>query len=129
MRTHTHTHTHTVLITGGAGYIGTHTAVALQEAGYDVMVLDNFSNSCKKSLDRVQEITGKPIVKLFEVDILDKEALHKVAPLLHVCAVCVCQNVCACSARASRNRVPALRNRVWYILRETAGVSEEGHTL
>lgn len=68
----------TVLITGGAGYIGTHTAVALQEAGYDVMVLDNFSNSCEKSLERVKEITGKPIAKLFKVDILDKEALNKV---------------------------------------------------
>ena len=68
----------TVLITGGAGYIGTHTAVALQEAGYDVMVLDNFSNSCEKSLDRVKEITGKGIVKLFKVDILNPEELNKV---------------------------------------------------
>lgn len=68
----------TVLITGGAGYIGTHTAVALQEAGYDVMVLDNFSNSCEKSLDRVKEITGTGITKLFQVDILNADALNKV---------------------------------------------------
>ena len=67
-----------MLITGGAGYIGTHTAVALQEAGYEVMVLDNFSNSCEKSLDRVKEITGKGIAKLFKVDILDQAELNKV---------------------------------------------------
>ena len=67
-----------VLITGGAGYIGTHTAVALQEAGYDVMVIDNFSNSCAKSLERVKEITGKAVTKMFEGDILDKAFLNKV---------------------------------------------------
>jgi len=68
----------TVLITGGAGYIGTHTSVALMEAGYDVMVLDNFSNSCPKALERVKEITGKSITKLFQVNVLDSEALNKV---------------------------------------------------
>ena len=48
-----------VLVTGGAGYIGSHTVVELQNAGYDVVVLDNLSNASEKALDRVSKITGK----------------------------------------------------------------------
>ena len=66
-----------VLVTGGAGFIGSHTVVELQEAGYDVVVIDNLSNSTDKSLQRVQEITGKP-VKFYKVDIRDREGLEKV---------------------------------------------------
>ena len=50
-----------ILVTGGAGYIGSHTCVELQNAGYDVVVLDNLSNSSEKSLDRVKAITGKDV--------------------------------------------------------------------
>ncbi len=63
-----------ILVTGGAGYIGSHTCVELLNAGYDVVVVDNLSNSCKESLNRVQEITGKTL-KFYEVDILDREGL------------------------------------------------------
>ncbi|MBO6299653.1 MAG: UDP-glucose 4-epimerase GalE [Lachnospiraceae bacterium] len=66
-----------VLVTGGAGFIGSHTVVELQEAGYDVVVIDNLSNSTDKSLQRVQEITGKP-VKFYKVDIRDREGLETV---------------------------------------------------
>ena len=66
-----------ILVTGGAGFIGSHTVVELQEAGYDVVVVDNLSNSSEKSLDRVKEITGKE-VKFFKADILDKEALETI---------------------------------------------------
>ena len=66
-----------ILVTGGAGYIGSHTCVELLNAGYDVVVVDNLCNSCKEALDRVQEITGKSL-KFYEVDILDKEGLTKV---------------------------------------------------
>ena len=66
-----------VLVTGGAGFIGSHTVVELQEAGYDVVVIDNLSNASEKSLQRVQEITGKP-VKFYKVDIRDREGLEKV---------------------------------------------------
>lgn len=48
-----------ILVTGGAGFIGSHTCVELLENGYDVVVVDNLSNSCEKSLERVKEITGK----------------------------------------------------------------------
>lgn len=66
-----------ILVTGGAGYIGSHTVVELQNAGYEVVVVDNLSNSCEKSLERVEKITGKP-VKFYKVDILDRGGMEKV---------------------------------------------------
>ncbi len=66
-----------VLVTGGAGFIGSHTVVELQNAGYEPVVVDNLSNSSAKSLERVQEITGKP-VKFYEADILDAAALDRI---------------------------------------------------
>ena len=65
------------LVTGGAGYIGSHTCVELLNAGYDVVVLDNLSNSSEKSLDRVKQITGKE-VKFYKGDILDRDILSKI---------------------------------------------------
>ena len=66
-----------ILVTGGAGFIGSHTVVELQEAGYDVVVMDNLSNSSEKSLERVQKITGKQ-VPFYKADILDREALEQI---------------------------------------------------
>ena len=66
-----------ILVTGGAGFIGSHTVVELQNAGYDVVVLDNLSNSSEKSLERVSAITGKPVT-FYKADILDKEALEEI---------------------------------------------------
>ena len=66
-----------ILVTGGAGYIGSHTVVELQSAGYDVVVVDNLANSSEKSLERVEKITGKP-VKLYKADILDRDALEQI---------------------------------------------------
>ena len=66
-----------ILVTGGAGYIGSHTVVELQSAGYDVVVVDNLCNSSEKALDRVSKITGKP-VKFYKANILDREALNEV---------------------------------------------------
>ena len=66
-----------ILVTGGAGYIGSHTVVELQNAGYDVVVLDNLSNASEKALDRVSKITGKP-VKFYKADILDRDALNAI---------------------------------------------------
>lgn len=67
----------TILVTGGAGYIGSHTCVELLEAGYDVVVVDNLCNSCRESLKRVEEIAGKPMT-FYEVDLLDEPALDVV---------------------------------------------------
>ena len=66
-----------ILVTGGVGYIGSHTVVELQNAGYDVVVLDNLSNASEKALDRVSKITGKP-VKFYKADILDRDALNDI---------------------------------------------------
>ena len=58
----------TILVTGGAGYIGTHTDVELLNKGYDVVCVDNYSNSSPKALDRVEEITGKTVKRyVYEV--------------------------------------------------------------
>ena len=65
------------LVTGGAGYIGSHTVVELENAGYDVVVCDNLSNSSKKSLERVAEITGKE-VKFYYADIRDHEKMTEI---------------------------------------------------
>ena len=66
-----------ILVTGGAGYIGSHTCVELLNAGYEVVVVDNLYNASKIALERVEKITGKT-VKFYEVDLLDKEALTKI---------------------------------------------------
>ena len=50
-----------ILVTGGAGFIGSHTVIELQNAGYDVVVVDNLVNSSEKSLERVEKITGKKV--------------------------------------------------------------------
>ena len=66
-----------VLVAGGAGYIGSHTAVELINAGYEVVIVDNFSNSDASSLEGIERITGvKPA--FVEVDCCDKEAMRRV---------------------------------------------------
>lgn len=67
----------TVLVTGGAGYIGSHACVALLEEGYDIVVLDNLSNSCQESLIRVSEITGKKFPIVID-DVNNREALDRI---------------------------------------------------
>lgn len=66
-----------ILITGGAGYIGSHTCIAFLNAGYELIVVDNLCNSKKESLNRVECITGKK-VKFYQVDLLDYDALESV---------------------------------------------------
>ena len=66
-----------ILVTGGCGYIGSHTVVELINNGYDVVVVDNFSNSKPVVLDRLKEITGKEII-FYEIDLCDKEKLKVV---------------------------------------------------
>lgn len=81
-----------ILITGGAGYIGSHTAVELLNEGYEVVVYDNLSNSSKESLRRVEELTGKK-VKFYEGDILNRDGLcamfeaEKIDAVIHCAAL------------------------------------------
>ncbi|MCQ2495836.1 MAG: UDP-glucose 4-epimerase GalE [Lachnospiraceae bacterium] len=66
-----------ILVTGGSGYIGSHTVVELQNAGYEVVIVDNLCNSCAEVLNRIEAITGKRPV-FYEADIRDRKALDKV---------------------------------------------------
>ena len=66
-----------ILVTGGAGYIGSHTCIEMQNAGYDVIVIDNLDNSNSESLKRVEKITGKP-VSFYKEDVRDKSALRRI---------------------------------------------------
>ena len=67
----------TILLAGGAGYIGSHTAVELLNSGYDVAVVDNLSNSSSIAITRCEEITGKKIT-FYESDVADKASLRKI---------------------------------------------------
>ncbi|MEF9992426.1 MAG: UDP-glucose 4-epimerase GalE [Romboutsia sp.] len=81
-----------VLVTGGAGYIGSHTAIELLEAGYEVVIVDNFCNSDRIVLERIKELTGKE-PKFYEVDITDREKLeivfkeNKIDSVIHFAAL------------------------------------------
>jgi UDP-glucose 4-epimerase len=75
-----------ILVTGGAGYIGSHTCLELLQAGYGVTVVDNLSNSSVESLERVQDLAGKPLT-FYKVDLLDREALGAVLERVSVDAV------------------------------------------
>ncbi|RDU22149.1 UDP-glucose 4-epimerase GalE [Anaerosacchariphilus polymeriproducens] len=66
-----------ILVTGGAGYIGSHTCLELLEAGYEVVVIDNLYNSSKEALNRVEKLTGKKVT-FYEADIRDKDALEEI---------------------------------------------------
>lgn len=66
-----------ILLTGGAGYIGSHTCVEMLNAGLEIVIADNFSNSKPIVLDRIKQITGK-VVKCYNIDVADKKALTKV---------------------------------------------------
>lgn len=76
-----------ILVTGGAGFIGSHTIVELQKAGYEVVVVDNLDNSSKTSLERVQKITGLPVA-FYQVDIRDRAGLDRILTE-HPCDACI----------------------------------------
>lgn len=90
----------TILVTGGAGYIGSHTCVELLNAGHEVVVIDNFCNSSEESVKRVQQITGKA-VKLYAGDVRDGKLLdkifkaHKIDSVIHFAGLKAVGESCA----------------------------------
>nr|UHK02626.1 Uge1-GalT fusion protein [synthetic construct] len=79
-------HEGTVLVTGGAGYIGSHTCVVLLEKGYDVVIVDNLCNSRVEAVHRIEKLTGKKVI-FHQVDLLDEPALDKVFANQNISAV------------------------------------------
>ena len=81
-----------ILVTGGAGFIGSHTNVELLNAGYDVVVIDNLVNSSKESIKRVEKLTGKKVT-FYEADLLDEKTLddifakEKIDSVIHFAAL------------------------------------------
>jgi UDP-glucose 4-epimerase len=81
-----------ILVTGGAGYIGSHTCLELLQAGYEVVVLDNLINSKEESLLRIQELAGKALA-FYQVDLLDRDGLerpfreHEIQAVIHFAAL------------------------------------------
>ena len=81
-----------ILVTGGAGFIASHTNVELLNAGYEVVIVDNLINSSRKSIDRVEELTGKKIT-FYEEDLLNEKALddifdkEKIDSVIHFAAL------------------------------------------
>ena len=77
-----------ILLAGGAGYIGSHTAVELLNAGHDVIIVDDYSNSCPEAVNRIKQITGKN-VSAYKIDVKDKTAMsqvfvkHKIDCVIH----------------------------------------------
>ena len=67
----------TVLVTGGAGYIGSHTCVELLEKGFDVVIIDNLVNSSAKAVERIEEITGKSVT-FYQEDVRNRAALDRI---------------------------------------------------
>ncbi|MFW6724240.1 UDP-glucose 4-epimerase GalE [Streptomyces sp. MAR4 CNY-716] len=82
----------TVLVTGGAGFIGSHTCVELLDHGYDVVVLDDHSNSSPRALERIAKTAGRPVTAAYESDLRDRRALsavfaaHPVDAVIHFAA-------------------------------------------
>lgn len=100
----------TILVTGGAGYIGSHACVELLTTGYDVVVVDNLSNSKLESLNRVKTITGKSPL-FFNIDICDKEALaavfakHNISAVMHFAGLKAVGESCELPLKYYQNNV------------------------
>lgn len=99
-----------ILVTGGAGYIASHTNLELLNAGYDVVAVDNLSNSCMESIRRVEKLTGKAI-RFYETDILDKAAMkeifrkEKIEAVIHFAGLKAVGESCAVPLRYFKNNL------------------------
>ena len=119
-----------ILVTGGAGYIGSHTVVELQNAGYDVVVVDNLSNASEESLKRVEGITGKP-VSFYKADILDRAALEeiftkeKIETVIHFAGLKAVAGTCDGGRKKGRVHQPLWMDEI-HAGTDSFGYSESG---
>lgn len=99
-----------ILVTGGAGYIASHTDIELLNAGYEVVAVDNLSNSCMESIRRVEKLTGKKIT-FYEADILDKETMsaifekEKIDAVIHFAGLKAVGESCSIPLQYYKNNV------------------------
>lgn len=104
-----------ILVTGGAGFIASHTNVELLNAGYEVVVVDNLINSSRKSIDRVEELTGKKII-FYEEDLLNEKALddifdkEKIDSVIHFAALKAVGESCEIPLRYFDNNLTGTLN-------------------
>ena len=112
-----------ILITGGAGYIGSHTALELLNEGYEVVVYDNLCNSSKESLKRVEELTGKHIT-FYEGDVMDEAALKEMFEKENVDAVIHCAALKAVGESVQKPLEYYRNNITGSIFKEANEVSE-----
>ena len=104
-----------ILVTGGAGFIASHTNVELLNAGYEVVVIDNLINSSRKSIDRVEELTGKKIT-FYEEDLLNEKALddifdkEKIDSVIHFAALKAVGESCEIPLRYFENNLTGTLN-------------------
>ena len=94
-----------ILVTGGAGYIGSHTCLELLNEDHEVIVVDNLSNSKEESLIRVQELAGKPL-KFHKIDLLDRSSLNSLFQNTQIDAVIHFAGLKASAASAYRPAIP-----------------------
>jgi UDP-glucose 4-epimerase len=112
-----------ILVTGGTGYIGSHTCVELLNEGYEIIVVDNLSNSNIVSLHRIQELTGK-IIKFYNVDLMDKDSLetifldNKIDDVIHFARYKAVGELVLIPLSYYHNTSPKFPNRCLYLLQK-----------
>ena len=105
----------TILVTGGAGYIGSHTCVELLNGGYEVIAVDNLVNSRRESLARVERIAGKAVT-FYEADVRDEAALegifgaHRITGVIHFAALKAACTPTSGASRSPREAFPTMRS-------------------
>ena len=119
----------TILVTGGAGFIGSHTCVELLNAGYDIVIVDNLYNSSEKSLDRVRELTGKDFA-FYPFDIRDKENMqkifddHKIDACIHFAGLKAVGESCSLPLRYYHNNLTGTFNLLDCMLKHGLSATE-----
>ena len=113
----------TILVTGGAGYIGSHTCVELLSGGYDVAVVDNYYNSVPAVLDRVEKITGKTL-KRYDCDIRDRGGLERVFSENKIDAVIMDLGLPNMNGIEATQEIKKINNKIKIIILQVLRLSE-----
>ena len=105
-----------ILVTGGAGFIGSHTCVELLDAGYEVVVVDNLCNASEESLRRVEKITGKSLT-FYQADIRDAKVLNEIFDKENIDCVIHFAGLKAVGESVAKNYILVLEQEILWIIR------------